>query len=140
MDAILEVNKQDLESLDGIGPVMADSIAHFFDSEYCLKVIQSIKQYNVAIVDVSSKSNNLNNNGILSSESICFTGKLERFSRSKAQEIAKENGAIVQNSLSKSTTILVYGEKAGSKLKKAQGMGIQLWTEDEFFEKVELSD
>ncbi|MEE2923273.1 MAG: NAD-dependent DNA ligase LigA [bacterium] len=140
LDAILEVNKQDLESLDGIGPVMADSIAHFFDSEYCLKVIQSIKQYNVAIEDVSSKSNNLNNNGILSSESICFTGKLERFSRSKAQEIAKENGAIVQNSLSKSTTILVYGEKAGSKLKKAQGMGIQLWTEDEFFEKVELSD
>ena len=140
LDAISKASKEDLEALDGIGPVMADSIANFFDSEYCSQIFQSMSEYNVVVEDVKISEDDLNSGGILSSESICFTGKLEKFSRSKAQDIAKENGAVIQNSLTKSTTILVYGEKAGSKLKKAQGMGIQLWTEDEFLQKVQMSE
>ena len=95
-------------------------------------------RYNVLIRPSSSPEDNLQSDGVLYTENICFTGKLERVSRSKAQEIARQNGAVVQNSLSKNTTILVYGEKSGSKLKKAQAMGIQLWTEDQFFEKIEV--
>ena len=99
-----------------------------------------MNEYNVTVEDVGLSKDNLDNGGILSSERICFTGKLEKFPRSKAQEIAKQNGAVVHSSLSKSTTILVYGEKAGSKLKKAKSMGIQLWTEDQFLQKVEASE
>ena len=140
LSAIAESRKEDLETLDGIGPVMADSIESFFDSQYYIQIIQSMNEYNVTVEDVELSKDNLDNGGILSSESICFTGKLEKFPRSKAQEIAKQNGAVVHSSLSKSTTILVYGEKAGSKLKKAKSMGIQLWTEDQFLQKVEASE
>ena len=138
LECLSKAGKEDLEALDGIGPVMADSISNFFHSEYYVQILESMDRYNVLIRASSSPEDNLQSDGVLYSENICFTGKLERVSRSKAQEIARQNGAVVQNSLSKNTTILVYGEKSGSKLKKAQAMGIQLWTEDQFFEKIEV--
>ena len=76
LSAIAESRKEDLETLDGIGPVMADSIESFFDSQYYIQIIQSMNEYNVTVEDVELSKDNLDNGGILSSESICFTGEV----------------------------------------------------------------
>ncbi len=138
LELLAKANNEDLETLEGIGPVMANSISNFFHSEYYLQVLESMQRYSVLIRVNSSVEDNSQNDGLLCNENICFTGKLERVSRSRAQEIARQNGAVVHNSLSKSTTVLVHGNKSGSKLKRAQSMGIKLWTEDQFFEKIEV--
>ena len=69
---LLQNHVKDLETLDGIGPVMADSIESFFDSQYYIQIIQSMNEYNVTVEDVELSKDNLDNGGILSSESICF--------------------------------------------------------------------
>ena len=75
LSAIAESRKEDLETLDGIGPVMvADSIVSFFDSQYYIQIIQSMNEYNVTVEDVELSKDNLDNGGILSSESICLRG------------------------------------------------------------------
>lgn len=139
LERLAGVSVAELENLDGIGPVMAVSIVNFFQSEYFNQVTESLKKYGLQIVQSEASDSNRNQVGILATESICFTGKLERMSRSRAQEIARQHGAVIHNTISKTTTILVYGDKAGSKLKKAEALGIHLLTEDEFFERLESS-
>ena len=68
--------------------------------------------------------------------SIVLTGKLEKYSRDEAAEIIERLGGQATSSVSKSTSLVVAGEKAGSKLTKAQNLGIKVINEDEFIEMV----
>ena len=76
-------------------------------------------------------------NGLLTSEHIVFTGTLNAISRAEAKKIAENLGAKVHNSISKNVTMLVYGDKAGSKLTKAQTLGIKLVSEEEWLQIIE---
>ena len=70
--------------------------------------------------------------GVFSGEKIVLTGSLEKYTRSQASKIIEENGGETVDSVSKNTTLVLAGDKAGSKLDKAKKLGIKIITEEEF--------
>jgi DNA ligase (NAD+) len=79
----------------------------------------------------------VNTEGVLAGKSILFTGSLMQFTRDDAEKAASKVGASIASSVSKNLSILVVGEKAGSKLKKAQDLGtVQILTEQEFVDLI----
>ncbi len=73
--------------------------------------------------------------GVLTGVNICLTGSIS-IPRGKAKQLIIDNGGSVSDSVSKNVNVVVYGADAGSKLDKAKKLGIELWTEQEFFAKI----
>ncbi|SNZ09037.1 NAD-dependent DNA ligase LigA [Cohaesibacter gelatinilyticus] len=122
---------KELLDIDGIGEVMAKSIVDFFTEE----------KNEVALTDLLSfvtpqEAEAVQTDTEISGKTVVFTGKLERLSRSEAKNQAESLGAKVSGSVSAKTDILVAGPGAGSKLKKAQELGITTLTEDEWIELI----
>jgi len=122
-----------LSAIDDIGPVMAASLRAFFESEFFLEMEERRVELGVELIYPEPVSAS----GIFSGLNFCFTGTLERMPRAKAQELARSQGANIQSSVSAKTSVLVYGEGAGSKLAKARKLGLETWEESEFFNRME---
>ena len=121
----------ELENIDGIGPVVADAIAEFFAEAHNIEVIDAL------LVEVSPEPFVVEEaDSPVTGKTVVFTGSLERLSRTEAKVMAERYGAKVAGSVSAKTDIVVAGEAAGSKLKKAQELGVKTLTEDEWFELV----
>ena len=115
---------KDLANIDGLGVKAVESLINFFnDDNNKSEAIEIIDLLNINPIKIG---NNLGNKTIL------FTGTLDNLSRERAKELAKKNGFKVSSSVSKKLDYLIYGEKAGSKLKKAKEMGINILNESEF--------
>ena len=131
MDAILDASFEDLSMIDDIGPVIADSIYNFFAQEQTRDLIEKLKQAGV----------NMEYKGEVGDErfygkTFVLTGTLEKYSRDEASEIIEKLGGKTSSSVSKKTTYVLAGEEAGSKLTKAQELGIQIISEAEFEEMI----
>ena len=125
-------NYEDLVVMKDIGEAVASSILEYFQNENNINLIEELKKLGV---------NPINNEADLGIKlfdqmSIVLTGKLEKFSRDEAAEIIERLGGQATSSVSKSTSLVVAGEKAGSKLTKANALGIKVINEDEFIEMV----
>lgn len=126
-----------ISSIDGIGPVVMDSIENHFwsaknyDETFALRLVCDIKDMpSVELSEVQP----------LAGEVVCFTGSMTRWSRDQGILIAGELGAKVTNSAAKSTTILVAGTNVGAvKIKKATDLGTKVITETEFIAIVETA-
>jgi DNA ligase (NAD+) len=118
--------------IGGIGETVMSSIIAFFANEQNVQALDDLlaevspQPY---IVEVSADS-------VVAGKTIVFTGSLEKMSRSEAKAMAERLGAKVAGSVSAKTDILVAGPGAGSKLKSAEALGIEVITEDEWFERV----
>ncbi len=129
---IREVNQEislsnDLLAIEGIGEKMASEILNFFSNEQNLLLVKKlISLLNIEAVLISEKE------GFLSGKIVVFTGKLERISRAEAKNFAETMGAHVASAVSKKTDFLVAGEDSGSKLKKAEELGVKILTEEEW--------
>ncbi len=120
-----------LNEIDGIGDVVAQSILDFFEEPHNRDVIAALEAQ-LTVEDykpdiVSSK---------LAGATVVFTGKLERFTRDEAKAQAERLGAKVAGSVSKNTLYLVAGPGAGTKLKKAEELGVKVMTEDEWLDLI----
>lgn len=118
----------DLQNIEGIGEISAKSIYDFLHNEKTLKLIDDLLASGVnpvfeKVVTVESP---------LTGKNVVITGSIEGFTRNSAKEAAERLGATVQSAVSKNTNILIVGEKAGSKLKKAQDLGVEIMEADEF--------
>ncbi len=127
-----EANALDhLNEIDGIGEVVAKSIVDFFDEPHNQEVIAGLIQ-ELTIEDFKSE--------VVASQlagaTVVFTGKLERLTRDEAKSQAERLGAKVAASVSKNTLYLVAGPGAGSKLKKAEELGVKVLSEDDWFDLV----
>ena len=135
-DAILsmlngdEQSRDELSSIDGIGSTMVDSLLTFFSEPHNLDIINGLIDVGVQPVSLPEAENNT----AISGKVIVFTGSLTRMTRAEAKARAEMMGAKVSGSVSDKTDILVAGDNAGSKLKKAQELGIVTMTEDEWLE------
>lgn len=135
-DAILsmceghEASKEELASIDGIGNTMVESLLTFFAEPHNLDIINGLINVGVAPVSLPEAENNTP----ISGKIVVFTGTLTRMTRAEAKARAEMMGAKVSGSVSEKTDILVAGESAGSKLKKAEELGIEILTEDEWLE------
>lgn len=128
IDDIMNAKAADFETIDGFGKVMALSIENYFALDGTKELISDLKSLGLKMKSSASKSNS----GIFSGKTFVLTGTLPTMKRSEASKIIEENGGKTSSSVSKKTSYVLAGEEAGSKLTKAQSLGITIITEDEF--------
>lgn len=118
---------QDLEAIDGVGPVVAESIVKFFTQDENLKTIDRIVDSGVEILWESDKQK-----GVLGDKVFVLTGTLETLTREDAKKIIEEAGGKVSGSVSGKTDYLLAGTSPGSKLKRAKELGVNIIDEAVF--------
>ena len=128
MSAMVQQDLQLLVSIDGIGPAMAKDIVEFFKEEHNLAVINDL----LSVISIEEFEGIANTTSEIFGKTIVFTGTLTTLTRSEAKSKALAFGAKVTGSVSTNTDYVIAGENAGSKLKKAQELGVKVITEEEF--------
>lgn len=135
LKAISETSSEELEETNEVGPIVAAGVVEFFKENDNQILIENLRSHGLnPQIDISSRVA-----GILLNLSFVFTGKLEYFNRDSAREIVESLGGKTSNSISKKTDYLVAGPGAGSKLVKAEKLGVKVITEIEFREMAELA-
>jgi DNA ligase (NAD+) len=117
--------REELESLEGIGGVVAEAIHDFFDEPHNVKAVNRLLKW-LDVQDMAAPSKS----SPVSGKTVVFTGTLEKMTRQEAKARAESLGAKVSGSVSAKTDIVVAGPGAGSKLKDAQKHGVQVLDED----------
>ena len=130
--------EEDFTQINEIGPVVAENIMAYFQQEENIKILEEMEALGVNLTQTEDdKPLEVAADAPLSGKTILFTGTLVKMGRKEAQALAATAGAKNISGVSSKLNILVAGEKAGSKLKKAQALGtVEIWTEDEFLERV----
>ncbi len=133
MDALMKADVDALVSINDIGPITAQSIVEFFKDESNQKLIQTLKEQGLNMIQEKQeiKASRFTN------KTVVLTGTLEHYTRNEAKKILENLGANVSVSVSKKTDYVIYGTAAGSKLAKAQNLGVATMSEEEFVEEVE---
>lgn len=127
IDGLRAATVNELIKIDGIGEVMAREIVSFFHNDRNIAVIDSLlQQVSIQTVDVATVASSV------SGKKIVLTGTLMNYGRDAAREILERMGARVAGSVSPKTDIVLAGADAGSKLSRANELGITIWTEDDF--------
>lgn len=127
LDAVRHATMDDLVAIDGIGETMAREIVSFFGNERNIAVIDNLLKH-IAVKSVVKNTKQT----ALTGKKIVLTGTLANYSRDAAREILEDMGAHVSESVSAKTDIVLAGADAGSKLTKAQQLGITIWSEADF--------
>ena len=126
--AMGEASVDDLEATHEVGPIVARGLVEFFRDSDNQKILAKLSGHGLnPTIDVSARSE-----GIFSGLSFVFTGKLEHFNRDSARVLVESLGGASANTISKKTDYLVAGPGAGSKMEKANKLGVKILTEDEF--------
>ncbi len=126
-DDLKNADYDSLISLSDVGEIMADGIVKYFSDEENLREIDKLFELGVSIkYDTAEKQ------GVFSGEKVVLTGTLSEFKRDQAGKIITELGGEIQSSVSKTTTMVLAGESAGSKLDKAKKLGIKIIDEETF--------
>jgi DNA ligase (NAD+) len=127
---------EELCQVEDIGTKIAVSIVDFFANPENILMIERLKSYGVQLIKGESTNEVLSN--VLEGKTFLFTGKLSLFTREAAEEMVEKHGGKNISAVSKNLNFLVVGEKAGSKLKKAQDIGtIEILDEQQFLDLVE---
>ncbi len=132
LEELSRVSREELESIQEIGPIMAESIVRFFQQPETWQVIEKLKRAGVRLKREEEKGA-LPLRGLV----FVFTGALANFTRSRAEALIKELGGEASSSVSRRTSYVVVGENPGSKYEKAKALGIPVLSEEEFVELVE---
>ncbi|HWK64300.1 MAG TPA: NAD-dependent DNA ligase LigA [Rhizobiaceae bacterium] len=123
---------QEINGVNGIGGVVAEALVEFFDESHNLEVVDAL----LAQVKVLDEERVGEVTSPVSGKTVVFTGALEKMSRDEAKAMAERLGAKVSGSVSKKTDLVVAGPGAGSKLKQATELGIEVIDENQWFERV----
>lgn len=130
IDELFEISEEKLCGIDDVGAVMAESVCEFFSKETTKELVDTLKK---AGVNTISHLSNEKADGKLSGLTFVITGTLPTLGRKEATALIEENGGKVTGSVSKKTDYLLAGEEAGSKLDKAQTLGIKIISEEELY-------
>ncbi len=136
IEALKKATIEELCQVEDIGEKIAFSITEFFSNQENVLMIERLKSYGVQLEKGESQHEILSS--ILEGKTFLFTGKLSLFTREQAEEMVEKNGGKNISAVSKNLNYLVVGEKAGSKLKKAQTIGtIEILDEQQFLDLIE---
>lgn len=133
LDNLIEKTEEELTVIPDIGGIIAKSIVEYFSSDEIKELINELKQENVNMNYLGKK---IEKNENFSGKSFVLTGALTIFSRDEAKEKIESLGGKTVDSVSKKTSVVIVGEKPGSKYEKAKTLGIEIWTEEEFKDKL----
>ncbi len=130
--------EEDFTSIHDIGPSVAKTAMEWFGDEKNIRILKRMEELGVNTKQTDEdKPVEVVENATFLDKTILFTGKLSKVTRKEAQELASKAGAKNISAVSKNLNVLVVGEKAGSKLKKAQQLGsVDIYTEEEFLQKI----
>ena len=131
IDLVMNASVDDILQIDGFGKIMAESVVEFFSSDSTKELIAKLKE-----AGVNMKSTNVVEDTRFSGMTFVLTGTLPTLKRAEASKIIESFGGKTSSSVSKKTTYVLAGEEAGSKLDKANKLGIQVISEEEFKEMI----
>lgn len=131
IEGLINAQITDIIKIDGIGDIMAESVAEYFKSESVRNIIRRLREKGVNMQYTSSVESD-----VLKGRTIVVTGTLPTLSRDEAEKLIRDNGGKASSSVSKKTSYVLAGEKAGSKLDKANSLGIPVITEEEFLKMI----
>ena len=133
MDELASKTREELQEIDEIGEKMADSIVRYFEKPEVAELIEELKALGVNMTYKGPVRTEAEaGDSIFAGKTVVLTGKLSQFTRSEAKAEIEALGGKVTGSVSRKTDLVIAGEDAGSKLAKAQELGIQIMDEDEF--------
>ncbi len=131
MDSIMSATIEQVSEIDDVGTKMAESLVHYFSEPETKELIERMKQAGVNMIAEEKPTG-----GNLMSKTFVLTGTFPTLKRSEAQKLIEDNGGKVSGSVSKKTDFVVAGIDAGSKLDKAQTLGVAVITEEELLKMV----
>ena len=133
MDALRRAPREELVQMDDVGDIVADSIAGFFEDENNVRLVDALLAAGVS----PRRPQTVDAGGALAGMTVVVTGTLAHFSRAEAEEAVRMAGGKAAGSVSKKTSLVVAGEAAGSKLDKANALGVRVIDEAEFMRMLE---
>ncbi len=131
MDALINATAEEIAEIEGFGLIMAKSVEEFFSHEESRKLIEDLKALGVNM-ESQKKIVDMRFEG----KTFVLTGTLSKYTRSEATKIIESFGGKASGSVSKKTSYVLAGEDAGSKLKKANDLGVTVISEEEFAEMI----
>lgn len=132
IEKIMSATAEEIEEIDGFGKVMSENVAKAFSEQHRKDLISRLLELGVKMEYQTTQTNDNRFEGM----TFVLTGTLETLKRDEAKKIIESFGGKVSGSVSKKTTFVVAGEEAGSKLEKAQSLGVNVLSETEFLEKI----
>ena len=131
MEALQRADAEALTAIDEVGPIVAQSITGFFADEDSLRMLSALKE-----AGVEPAAPEAPRSGPLTGMTVVLTGTLSSMTRGEAEKLVEQLGGSAASSVSKKTSLVVYGESAGSKLEKARSLGVRTLTEDQFLSMI----
>ena len=128
MDALMAASAGDLEDVAEIGPIVAGEITRFFADAENRRILERLRNRGLTMVAKPPPASD----GPLAGKIVVATGRLDHFTRTEIQDVIVRLGGRASDSVSKKTDYLIAGHDAGSKLKKAQQLGVTVLSEQEF--------
>ena len=131
LDALLAASVQSLAEIHEIGDAIAESVYEYCQSEYGQQTLRQLERAGVSITESLPENSK---QSLLSGKTIVVTGTLQQFTRDQVKALIEKLGGRASSTVSKKTDFLLAGDKAGSKLKKAESLGVRVLSEAEFGE------
>ena len=132
IDDIMNAKAEDFAQIEGFGSVMAESLENYFSLEGTRELIEQLKTLGLEMKPSAIKQSG----GVFEGKTFVLTGTLPSMKRSEAAKLIEANGGKTSSSVSKKTSFVVAGEEAGSKLTKAQSLGIPIISEEELLNMI----
>jgi DNA ligase (NAD+) len=126
----LDATEEELSATEEIGPIIARSVYDFCRSDEGRQVFEQLR--NAGVVLTTSDEDSVDHSGVFAGKTLVVTGTLQHYSRDEIERLIEKLGGKASGSVSKKTDFLVAGQAAGSKLQKAQELGIRILSEQEF--------
>lgn len=133
MEKLQAATIEDLVNIPDIGEIIAKSVVDYLNNDHHKAIIEELKDLGLNMEYLGQK---IEHNEEFSGKSFVLTGTLQIYSRDEAQAKIESLGGKTVNSVSKKTSVVIVGANPGSKYTKAQELGIEIWTEEEFKEKL----
>lgn len=138
MDKLRQASKEEIEAIEGMGEIIAESIQAFFELDEVDRLLEKLEAADVNMEYKGKRKEEIEQIAtFFTDKTVVITGKLEEFTRNELKEKLTNNGAKVTGSVSKNTDYLVAGEDAGSKLTKANKLGIPVLNEQQVLKEID---
>jgi DNA ligase (NAD+) len=132
MDDILAASEEDLSNVEDVGEIIADSVYRFLHSDHGQRGIERLREAGVDMTAPKKSPSTAATAGPLSGKTLVVTGTLQKYKRDEIEQLITQHGGRAASSVSKNTDYVVAGEKSGSKLDKAQKLGVPVISESDF--------
>ncbi len=133
LDNMIESTEEELTKIPDIGGIIAKSIVDYFSDDHNRAIVEELKDLGLNMIYLGKK---VESNDTFANKTFVLTGSLTIFTRDEASEKIELLGGKTSGSVSKKTSVVIVGENPGSKYEKAKELGIEIWTEKEFEEKL----